>query len=137
MLQFVSALHEMKQVLVITTLLAGCAKEPEPPQQIPTKAPLAKAPADGRDLYERRGCVSCHSLDGTSTVGPSFKGAWGSTVKLQSGSQVTYDEAYVKESILDPTAKVRLGFSPTQPSYEGLLTDEQLTALITFIKAQT
>ena len=80
--------------------------------------------------------MSCHSLDGTKLVGPTWKGLYGSQVELADGNTVTADDAYLLESILDPNAQIVKGFPanvmPT--TYGELLTDEQIQDIIEFIK---
>lgn len=102
-------------------------------------ASLAKlSPAErGQILYKDGGnlCSSCHSIDGSKVVGPSFKGLYGSKVKLSDGSEVAGDEAYIKESILKPHAKLHEGYGPLMPAiYEGKFSDDQLNDIIEFIK---
>jgi cytochrome c oxidase subunit 2 len=67
-------------------------------------------------------------------VGPTFKGAYGGSRELQDGSTVVADDAYVTESILKPMAKVRKGYAPVMPAYEGQLSDSEVKDLIEFIK---
>ncbi len=88
----------------------------------------------GEKLYNEAGCKACHSLDGSKSVGPSWKGLWGSQVPLADGSSVLADEAYIIESIRDPSAKAHQGFSPfAMPSF-AYLKDGQVADLIEFIK---
>lgn len=89
----------------------------------------------GKQLYEKKGCNACHSLDGSPRVGPSFKGIFGSKIKLASGDEVDGDENYLRTSILVPTAQARPGFPPSMPSFEGQLKEKELAALIEFIKS--
>lgn len=89
----------------------------------------------GKQLYEKKGCNACHSLDGSPRVGPSFKGIYGSKIKLASGDEVDGDENYIRKSILVPTAQARPGFPPSMPSFEGQLKEKELAALIEFIKS--
>lgn len=94
-------------------------------------------PADlGRMVWEMKGCNSCHSLDGTRGEGPSFKGLYGRNEKLTDGSQVLVDENYVRESILNPSAKVVAGFEPVMPTFQGLLREIEIKGVIAFIKEQ-
>src|SRR5690606_10065599 len=86
------------------------------------KLPPAEA---GQLLYERRGCIQCHSTDGTPKAGPSFRGIFGSEQGLADGTTVTVDENYIRESILEPLAKVRAGFRPVMPTYRGQLNDAE------------
>lgn len=90
----------------------------------------------GAKIYGVNGCGACHSLDGTKSVGPSFKGLYGKNESLSDGSSVGVDDNYIRESILEPNAKVVSGYAPQMPSFQGKLDDEQLTAIIEFIKAQ-
>ncbi len=89
----------------------------------------------GKQLYSRRGCSQCHSIDGTAGTGPSFKGIFGHTTYLEGGGSVTVDENYVRESILEPEAKIVQGYKPVMPTYKGILSDEEITDLIEFIKS--
>jgi glucose/arabinose dehydrogenase/cytochrome c2 len=95
---------------------------------------------EGRRVYERYGCVACHATDATSSkLGPTFKGLYGADRLFSSGIvRVTADEAYLRESIVEPTAKVVDGFGRTgmgMPSYAGVLTDAQIESVILFIKS--
>jgi len=93
----------------------------------------------GRLLYKRQGCSTCHNAgaEGASGPGPSYNGSWGKPVQLESGAEVAFDENYVRESILNPQAKARKGYGKASPmnSYAGKLKDDQIDALITFIKS--
>ncbi len=94
-----------------------------------------KKPSPGTKLYEEKGCSACHSTDGTIRVGPSLKGLFGKTVAVSTGGkerQLVVDEAYIKKSILDPTADIVVGFPPVMPQTK--LTDEEIKALTEFIK---
>jgi len=95
-------------------------------------------PADyGRKLYEQRNCVNCHSLDGTRKVGPSFQGLFGTKHAIAGGGEVTVDEEYVRESILNPQAKIVAGYEGQKmPSYKGQLNDEKIGYIIEFLKSQ-
>lgn len=89
----------------------------------------------GKMLYEKKGCNACHSLDGSTKVGPSFKGSFGTKVTLANGSTVDMDETYIRTSILVPQAQSRPGFPPSMPSFEGQLKDKEIEGLIEFIKS--
>jgi cytochrome c oxidase subunit 2 len=88
----------------------------------------------GEQLATQLGCLSCHKPDGTG-VGPSWTGLYGSQVTLESGQTVTADEAYIKESILDPNAKIVAGYQPVMPDVAGQINDTQLTDLMDYIKS--
>jgi cytochrome c oxidase subunit II len=89
----------------------------------------------GKALYNRRGCSQCHSIDGKAGTGPSFKGIYGKPVRLSNGSDVPVDDNYIRESILDPQAKIVAGFQPVMSTYKGQLSDAEITAIIEFIKS--
>ena len=88
----------------------------------------------GASLYKRFGCEPCHGAGGTSQ-GPSLAGLFGKTVKLQGGTTVTADENYIRESILDPRAKIVAGYQPIMPTFKGLVSEEGLLQLIAYIKS--
>ena len=90
----------------------------------------------GALLYDSRGCSTCHSLDGSRGQGPSFKGVYGHPVLLSEGKSVLADENYIRESILQPQAKIVLGFEPIMPTFQGLLRPREINALVEFVKAQ-
>src|SRR5690606_28499356 len=76
------------------------------------------SPAEfGAALYTKRGCNACHSVDGTKMIGPTWKGVYGSQEATSAGD-VTVDDAYLRESILEPNAKVVAGYQPVMPTYK-------------------
>jgi len=89
----------------------------------------------GAELYQTKACITCHSIDGKPGVAPSFLGLFGSTEKLADGSEILVDENYIRESILNPQAKVTLGYQPVMPTYQGVLKDRQIDALIAYLKS--
>jgi cytochrome c oxidase subunit 2 len=99
-----------------------------------SRGPEESPAAYGAKLYERRGCKSCHSLDGSRMVGPSYKDSYGTMRDLVGGDKVKFDENYVRESILYPKAKVAAGYQPVMPSYKGQLSDDDVYSLVEFIK---
>lgn len=90
----------------------------------------------GARVYDRGGCASCHTLTGETKTGPSFKALYGKTETLSTGATQVVDDNYIRESVLEPNAKIVQGFSPQMPSFAGQFNDEQIAALIEFIKAQ-
>jgi len=98
--------------------------------------PETMSPVDrGRQLYSQRACNTCHTIDGNPMVGPTFKNLYGHTVTLEGGSQVTADENYIRRSILEPKAEIVSGFQPVMPTYQGLLNDRDIDALVAYIKS--
>ena len=89
----------------------------------------------GKKIYATRLCAGCHSLDGSAMAGPTWKGLWGSQKAFADGSSATVDENYIRESIMNPNAKIVKGFQPNQmPSFQGQLSDEDILAVIEFMK---
>jgi len=90
--------------------------------------------AEGEKLYRQLRCNACHSASDT-TRAPGHKGLYGKKVKLRDGSEIIADENYLRESILNPSAKVVAGYQPTMPSYGGLLNEERVHLLIAYLKS--
>jgi len=89
----------------------------------------------GSQLAQELGCLGCHTVDGTEAIAPTWKGLFGSTETLADGSSVTVDEDYLRESILDPAAKLAEGFQPIMPGdYADKLSGDQIEALVEYIK---
>ena len=88
----------------------------------------------GALLYKAKGCNACHTIDGNKLVGPTWKGAFGRSEKLTDGTEVMVDDAYLRESIMQPMQKVVMGFPPAMPVMP--LTEVDVASLILFIKAQ-
>ena len=94
----------------------------------------------GRQLYERSGCMACHATDPSiAKLGPPFKGLYGRERPLANGAgRVMADERYLREAILEPSAKVVSGYERGEvgmPSYAGVLTDREIESIILFIKS--
>lgn len=88
----------------------------------------------GARLFEGLACSSCH-VDSGQGRGPSLKDIVGTTVELQDGSSAIVDEAYLRESILNSQAKIVKGFQPLMPTFQGLISEENLVALIEHVKS--
>ncbi|RPI48384.1 MAG: cytochrome c oxidase subunit II, partial [Chloroflexi bacterium] len=88
----------------------------------------------GATLAQDNGCLSCHSVDGTTLVGPTWQGLYGSERELEDGTTVTADEEYLRASILDPGSQVVAGFPNVMPAAYNFLADEDITALVEYIK---
>jgi len=89
----------------------------------------------GAKLYESKECVTCHNIDGTRGDGPSFLNVYNHEVMLKDGSKLIADENYLRESILHPEAKVVAGYQPIMPTYQTLLKDAEVDALVAYIKS--
>src|SRR3954471_2876223 len=96
---------------------------------------------EGRRLYKAYGCIACHAVDDSSLtkLGPTWKGLYGNERRIAGGGvRVTADDAYLRQSILEPAAKVVEGYERgevSMPSYAGVLSDAQIESLLLFIKS--
>ena len=97
-------------------------------------APEGSLAAAGEKLFQDLACVTCHRADSQGR-GPMLQGLFGKTVQLQNGETVVADEAYVRESILRPSAKITAGYQPIMPTFQGLISEEQLLELIEYVKS--
>lgn len=100
-----------------------------------SSAPDPALVAKGEALYRSQVCATCHTNNGAQGTGPTFRGLYGKEQKLQDGSTVKVDDAYIRESILNPAAKVAEGFLPLMPNYQGRLSDQDIDALIAYLKS--
>jgi len=90
--------------------------------------------SNGESLFQQLGCATCHRSD-TQGRGPNLAGLFGKRVAISDGTTVVADEGYIRESILVPTAKIVSGFKPIMPPFQGLVTEEQLNALVAYVKS--
>jgi cytochrome c oxidase subunit 2 len=111
------------------------AMEPADFQRWLAEAAAGISMADaGEQLFERLGCAICHR-SGANAQGPALAGLFGETVKLQQGGSVIADEDYIRESILEPNAKITAGFRPIMPTFKGLVSEDGVLQLIAYIKS--
>ena len=90
--------------------------------------------AQGEQLFRRYGCSGCHEPGGTVRA-PSLHGVFGGPVPLSDGSMVIADEAYVRDSILDPKGQVAAGYAPVMPTFEGQVSEDDLAKLVAYIES--
>lgn len=127
-------------------LLAACGGDSSDPVPTATQAAAeptatteeAVAPEGGGDAEAGRQvaaqCMACHTTDGSTGVGPSWQGLYNSEVTLEDGSTVTADEEYIRESIVDPNAKVHEGFAAgLMPDYSSILSEQQVDDVVAYI----
>ena len=88
----------------------------------------------GAKLFTQLACISCHS-DTAQARGPSLHGLYNSTVLLDTGQRVLADDAYLRESILQPKAKLVAGYQPLMPTFQGIVSEDQVLQLIAYIKS--
>lgn len=94
----------------------------------------------GRQLTVANGCVACHSVNGSPGIGPTWLNAWGSDVPFTDGTSLSGDDAdgwdnYIRESIINPNAKIHTGYAPAMPPYAGVFSDEELGAIIAYMRS--
>jgi cytochrome c oxidase subunit 2 len=90
--------------------------------------------AAGEKLFTDLACITCHRSD-TQGRGPMLANVFGKQVELQDGRTVMADEAYIRESIVNPQAKIVAGFQPIMPTFQGLVSEEQLLQLIAYVRS--
>jgi cytochrome c oxidase subunit 2 len=108
--------------------------EPKDYAQWMAGGPFAPLQDTGKELFSSLGCATCHRSD-VQGRGPNLQGVYNKPVTLEDGRTVVADENYVRESILNPTAKIVSGYKPVMPTFQGLISDEQLNALVAYVKS--
>jgi len=91
-------------------------------------------PEVGELLYTRLGCMACHTTTGHKLVGPSFLDMYGFEFDTVEGKRITVDDAYIRESILDPNVSVIAGYQPVMTPFAGLVTDQEIEAITAWLK---
>ena len=89
----------------------------------------------GQQLFQSLGCASCHGVNGEGGRGPTLAGLFGRQTPLTNGQSVNADEAYIRESIVNPQAKIVTGFTPIMPTFQGQISEDQILQLMAFIKS--
>jgi len=124
---------ELGALVALIKSLSAVPQEDEPSAgEAPGGA--ADLAARGLQVAESRGCLACHSVDGSPGVGPGWQGLYGKTETLADGTQVKVDEDYIKDSVLNPNAVIVKGYAPIMPAFA--LNEEELNALIAFVKSK-
>jgi cytochrome c oxidase subunit II len=90
--------------------------------------------ATGEKVFAELGCVTCHRTDGSGR-GPNLQGVFGKPVALEDGRTVMADENYIRECILDPGSKRVKGFQPIMPTFQGIVSEDQVNALVAYVKS--
>lgn len=91
--------------------------------------------ARGHAVAAEHGCLRCHSVDGTPFIGPTWANVFAKPRRTAEGREILVDEAYLTESMMDPRAVIAAGFQPVMPSYQGLLTPEETSAILEYIRS--
>ncbi len=97
-------------------------------------APPESPVAAGERLFTEMNCIACHKPD-SAQRGPMLAGIYGKSVLLTSGQRVTADDGYLRESIVNPAAKVTAGYQPVMPTYQGQISEEQLISLVAYLRS--
>ena len=130
--------EEIKQLIAFLKFLKEgktSGAQPEKENQGPTAVPSAGNAEKGKQLLTSNACLACHTDNGSPLVGPSFKGLWGTERELVDGTKAQVDFDYLKESILNPTAKVAKGFEGrVMMSYEGKLSEEEIRHIAAYLE---
>lgn len=125
---------EIHGIIEFIKTLDGSQKVEVAKAPVPAADPNAPPHERGKVIYQTRLCITCHSIDGSKLIGPSFKGLYGRSAKLADGSSYTADDAYIKHSILKPADQVVEGYQPVMPAFEGQLDDKQIADVIEYMK---
>jgi cytochrome c oxidase subunit 2 len=89
----------------------------------------------GKEVYETKGCVACHSVDGSQKIGPSHKGLYQRKVELADGRTVVADDNYIRGHIENPRGSLVKGYNPVMPTFKGLITETEMNALMAYLKS--
>jgi cytochrome c oxidase subunit 2 len=89
----------------------------------------------GERVATEKGCMRCHTVDGTPHIGPTWLGMYGSIVPLSNGREMLADAAYLTDSMMDPRALIHRGYLPVMPSYQGLLSAPETGAILEYLRA--
>jgi cytochrome c oxidase subunit 2 len=90
----------------------------------------------GEKLFQDLACSNCHTVEaGAQGRCPNLRGAFGRPVQLANGQTVLFNESYIRESVLNPDAKIHQGFQPVMPTFQGLVTEENILQIIEYIKS--
>lgn len=92
--------------------------------------------ANGEKLFQQFGCITCHRPD-SGARGPNLEGLYGRPVRLQDNRVIVADDNYIRESILDPNAKIVSGFQPIMPTFRGVISEEGLLQIIAYLKSMS
>jgi cytochrome c oxidase subunit 2 len=88
----------------------------------------------GERVVKGAGCLNCHAVDGKEKIGPNLRGLYGSKVPLEGGQSVTADEEYLRESIVDPGAKVVKGYPNVMPTFKTSMPPDDVRATVEYLK---
>lgn len=112
---------------------ASAPTAPAPPAAAAT--PALSGVALGQPVSTTAGCATCHSVDGTRIIGPTWNGLAGSQIRFTDGTTVTADDSYLRESIVNPDLRIVDGYTDDMPaSLAAALSNDQIPALVAYIQ---
>jgi cytochrome c oxidase subunit 2 len=117
---------------------AGATKAKKPAAAKPAKKTTAAAPEEGSRLIQVKGCIACHTTDGTPKIGPTLKGVFGKKETVTHDGrerEIVVDEAFIRQTLLHPEIDRVKGFPPIMPSQQGQLNDKEIEEIIEYIKS--
>jgi cytochrome c oxidase subunit II len=97
-------------------------------------SPSSSAVASGDELFVAKSCNTCHRPD-SSARAPILNGVFGTQASFNDGTKAPVNEDYIRESILNPAAKVVAGYQPVMPTFKGQISEEELIQLVNYIKS--
>ncbi|CAM6053634.1 unnamed protein product [Sphagnum tenellum] len=89
----------------------------------------------GREIHETKGCLACHSIDGSSKVGPTHKGVFGKRLEMSDGKFAVIDENFIRNHIENPNSRTVKGYAQVMPTFKGLISEVEMNALIAYMKS--
>ena len=104
-------------------------------QAAPEKVHFSNLALQGKKVYELKGCVACHTVDGTTKIGPSHKGLYGRKTQLADGRTVVADDNYIRGHLENPSGSLVKGYNPVMPTFKGLISETEMNALLAYLKA--
>lgn len=121
-------------VMFVFALVGMAYRAASQVSQAPEAAQDSGEPISGEQVFKELGCSACH--DGSANaLAPSLRGLYGEEVRLEGGEVALADEDYLRESILSPRAKIVDGYQSIMPDFQNQISDDQLQALIEFIRS--
>jgi len=88
----------------------------------------------GELVYNKKACFTCHSIDGSVKTGPTWQGLWNTTRNFTDGTTAVVDDNYIRSSIVNPGKQIVAGYQNVMPTYQGILSEREITGIIEYIK---